>query len=510
MIIPPNQAETQLLFFYDLGAKIISARCEPQLDQELGFEWRIAENSRLSKTYFTNNIISNIVSAHFHLLADNDDNNSPIIIDDFDTPYEFNYSEFPCGTNTQEDGYSPIECTLFTNGNLVVTLRLTNVTPIPDSVYLDCIRRPENIHSDSQHYKAGALLEKACKRMDLIEQKLSRVLHKLSIDAVVCNDGISRKLIVVELTEENQNRDRIPVAENKESKGFLLLSGTTKIESGNIYHRLRRSRPYVGTIINYSDNLNNEAAIDPDWLRTLAIACGRTTPEFLGTFVEPKHYLEEGSPPRNIYDPGPSIVFIGRRGWCCLIRDSREDDLSFQLGVIETTLFAIQAIFSSTRAMRRFLGEVIRQSKQLELVATRRSLTNDQKVAPDTLDDRLSAIKDFTVFLERIRLASPYNDPASTLGSHISTHTGIAAVQRVKQLTQYETLSNQARDIVNNYGSVLDGAAQHWTAKQTSVAVASRKSMSRRLLIAVIALVITMFSSLIAALKFLLDIGMTI
>ncbi len=191
-------------------------------------------------------------------------------------------------------------------------------------------------------------------------------------------------------------------------------------------------------------------------LLRFAIATARTTPVFLDSFTSLQQYWTE-EPRRNIYHPGPSIVFIGRRGWSCLKLEGR-DAIGFHLGVVETVLFSLQAIIASFRATRRFV-EQIKTRGDIAGLQINKQLAKMGDLDPETL-------RKFTSFLARARLNATNEDMSALVRSYLTTHTGIACVNRIKRLLDYDCQIDNARNTLSNYAASLQGASNELQKQQ--------------------------------------------
>jgi hypothetical protein len=215
------------------------------------------------------------------------------------------------------------------------------------------------------------------------------------------------------------------------------------------------------------DIASERPAASDDHVSRFAIACGRTTPEFITNFVQPQEYLREGDPPRNIYHPGISIVFIGRRGWCCVNRENAID-LRFYQGIVETALFVLQTQIAAVRAMRRFQREVISQGQVVGFhvyhgLGRSRTSWNLPSQIGRYFNFRLKRdISGFAKFLANARLNSPIDDLGILLKSHLTTHTSIRAFDRIAVLTDYHQLMSQTRATLTSFAEALRDTEQYY------------------------------------------------
>lgn len=454
----PRCLESQFIFFYDMKLRIIGK--ETAANSNDLFHTISVADSPLANFYFSDNFPEKLIVDHFHGSEDRSQDLKVELVDN----QCFVAADRPLGNPGRVPGYNYLEGTLFKNGLLALTLRLQNRNEISDVAYVDLIARPEYVRQPVPaigDYDPGQLVEKVWQLAAAMEQPLADYLSSLEITAVTVEGGVPKPLRVWPSSATNED-------EAADTPG--LAEGKTQDTPSEIWHRLRRSRPFVGTIIDFADHPEKEnASIDHknDRIQRLAIACGRTTPEFLQEFSRPDIYLNEEvveGQHRNIYHPGPNIIFVARRGWACLKLEKR-DTSAFQMGVIETVLFAIQAVFASVRATRRFLSEIVEKGQRdgLKLNAV---LSETKRFEAWRLSrrDRVR-IYQFTAFMATARLNSPLDDMHTLLGSHITTHTGISAVARAKNLSGHDELIQNARQTMANFGAFLDGANQYWTSQ---------------------------------------------
>lgn len=497
-----DTVETQFIFFYDLGVRIVETNFSQEQrkrehHEKVGaFVWRDVAQSEMSQFYFSQNFLEKLVPIHMHANLDE------LTIDNFlpvknTKPQQrsFHFVNRPLGIQKKIESYSPIELSIFRNGSLVITIRLNNEEEITDEEYLEAIRNPEFTKSrnfNHVRYKPGYLVDFACKVVDEIESQLADCINELGLKVVSLKSESTKTLKIIPRSDEKES-------EEDHDKGF-------------IYRSLDQSRPYIGTIIDFKngndiqivDSKNDEAenqkdnetnieiepqidddvstitdtstivktksqlVIEKERILDFAIAAARTTPGFLTDFDNAEAYLLEEIPKRNIYHPGPSIVFIARRGWVCFKMEER-DEISFQIGVTEIVLLVIQAILSSVRATRRFTCEVIEEGSQVDIEFNTGKQGKYPVKAPLS-GITVEKIHNFTSFLARARINAPFDDMTSLISAHINTHTGIAAVHRLKELTGLDDLSNKASQTLENYGKFLDIANQVWNTKKADIA----------------------------------------
>lgn len=512
IVIPDGQLETHFIYFYDLQVRIhpISTK---ELTSE-GFELQNLSKSELCQFYFSDSFLSRWIRAHFHGDAVHATKTTLQA-----NKHEFAFPEMPHSTDRKYPDYSCIECTLFDNGILAVVLRVKNKDDIPDLEYLECIARPEHLASSHIEMQPGSLISGVDAILQLIEPQIAAFLNNLNLSVVHIDGGHPRPLYVIshampapggseELTKfkidvGNDELTIQPINETNSAHFNTRANQVQDIYQGQsldplskdakgktwtrskcppVLHLLQRSRPYIGSIVDLTEQFDKghrilsdllEKPIKGDWRSTVtsngevlktrvnsfAIAAARTTPKFLDSFANIEQYWNE-IPRRDIYYPGPSIVFIGRRGWTCIKLEDR-DQLAFHLGVVETVLFTLQATLASFRATRRFVEQIKTRGDEVS-----RLLNEKLGRRGISLSYRLpERIRNFTSFLARARLHAPVDDMSIQLRSYLMTHTGIFAVRRVKELLNYDTQMENARYTIANYAASLQGANQFWTAR---------------------------------------------
>lgn len=484
-IIPSGKLEAHFMFFYDLGIKITQEINKEKAEslQNKSFIWREVADSELSSFYFSDNFLARLIPIHFHgtnaTFHERDVSYTCQLSKD---PVEFDFPDKPIGeeSGAPYKSYHFLEVTLDYNGILTVLIRLRNKSDISYDCYLDSIKYPEFLSDEGAplgRNSPGELLKRVRILILGIEEKLAKYLTDLDIQCVAMESGEEKKIHVY--------------AESLDVKDYTT-PGKVIVDEKMFKHRLRKSRPYVGTIIDLSSVDNLPKYED---LQKLSVACARTTPVFLKSFKEVNKYMIEGNPRRNIYHPGPSIVFIGRRGWSCIKLEER-DSGAFQMGITETVIFAIQSMHSSVRATRRFAQQLVEQGdKESNKIYTALIKGKGLKTVDSVM---LEKIQSFTEFLSLARQNSPINDLSVILMSHITTHTGITAVERIRQLTGQDELIENTRQILNNYTNILDVANQFWEsrnnehqAKSIEQQAESLKQQAKHFFVLKITLIIT-------------------
>ncbi len=193
--------EAHFVFFYDLKARIISV--SNTLPIGTGFEWRRVELSELSMFYFSDQFVARWVRAHFHGSVSTIDNEQDFSINYVDPhrggesfQFKFEFPTAPFITNHAVESYNFLECTLFENGIIAVTVRVRNKTELFDDQYLALIQRPERLPSHSDTGALVALVDSIVKSK--IEPKLALYLNQIEITATHIDGGIPRRLHVHE------------------------------------------------------------------------------------------------------------------------------------------------------------------------------------------------------------------------------------------------------------------------------------------------------------------------
>jgi len=272
----------------------------------------------------------------------------------------------------------------------------------------------------------GPLIVVMQKVIEKIQQKVVEEINGLNLSGFHIN-RVSR------LTLELDNNVNTPGEENV-STNFGVDDGECFNDEQNILQVTlgkKRSRPNIGTLLNLTSN--KEIQGEYRQLLLTVISLGRTTPEFMDIFKNPMEYMEGENPKRNLFYPGNNILFIGRRAWACIILDESRKLRSFYDGVIETTLFAIHAIISNVRAIRQYSMRLVEQGES-ELQTDRNDLSIEVNRA--------------NAFFRKAQRASPFEDISNVLGAYFTTHTGIAAIKRLKYLTDYDNLIENTRSIM--------------------------------------------------------------
>ncbi len=491
-----GRVEFHFLFFYDFKVRVI-----PPANRLLGvvdtFDSRAVGASELSQFYFSDNFPDRLVRLHLHGSIETLNEHGDVAgVTRWDATGPsrrrfriaemqnvlFEFPEKPLGVDDLVPSFSFLEVTLFSNGMLTILVRTTNASPITHRQCVDFIRHPEfPIAGSTMPYHPGPGVVFATRMLPAIERRLSDALNKFRLHGITIFDGVRRRLRFTDT--------RSPARRVKAEIG----------PEGEIPCPLDPSRPYVGALFNLSPQMTTPN----DNIRKLVIACARATPPFLDEFTEADQYLTKEEPRRNIYYPGPSIVLIGRRGWSCAMIGSQKP-LAFQMGVVETALFAISALNASVRATRRYIDEILLEGQRIghslnnqlgRLSGRRRRLWEAVKTwrRPERTDffrrRRLSnAIHKYAAFLGKARLNSPCDDVSSLLDSYLITHTGISAVHRIKRITGHDGLINTARQTMAAYHSFLATAADYW--QQVTV-----NHGRWQLLLAIMALIVAIISS---------------
>ncbi len=519
--IPKGKLESQFIFFYNLGAKINSIDSEQ--DGEF-FESRNIGKSSLNKFSFVDNLVPSICTTHFHAKKDlliilNNKIGQIVSGSGSDIDVELRIDPPTFSNNhsfkDQEDGYSPLEFTLFKNGMLAVICRVTNATEIGDEQYVKSIARSEHVgFNEFEDDQDVTLTQIMWRSMEVVEGPLNIYLNELELHGIPFTTGLSQQMKFYSVEDNNGGE----TAKIVDDKPFSLRRG--EFYSGKLYFHscFVRTRPYVGTVIDLSSSISEflfkeseekHGAVLEEKINLikgikeremkLALACARTTPEFLDYFNGPEKYLEQDVPRRNLYHPGPSIVFIGRRGWACILKETRPNPKSFHFGVVETVVFVIEAMLSSTIHSRNFIREVTKEgdSLALELLKNFQEGNKNQKERKSMNIDP-STIYNFTAFVSRIKLNLPYQNLGTLLSAHITTHTGIAAIRRMKYLTKQDSLLLSSRNLVDNYDSFFTNLDQYWSDKQAKDWRKGFVTARKKYYVAIWALVGTMATLMVA------------
>jgi hypothetical protein len=528
---PPHKLESHFVFFYDLKARILKVGGETREERErtaegknfATFKRRSIADSELNLFYFSDGFLARWVRAHLH---GTDQTVGRTYIKDgvkfkvHGKDYTFTFPVHPCGVHEHVDSYHFLECTIFESGIIVVVVRLTNDTDITDVDYLEAIARPELLGADREaHPRPGPLVLEVDDLMrKTIEPHLVQCLNTFNLRAVHIDGGRERP-VKVRMPEpmddpeqalsfspeypkdmypgDTVDYDEPPLRTGKaailhrllRAAGVVILQRVPRTEKGAILHRAKVSRPYVGTVVDLtmecrdtthqgterrlSEELLDKCAVTADDWRVpvqdgkplrdrvyrFAIAAARTTPWLLAEFSHLKEYWTD-KPPRNVYHPGPSIVFIARRGWACLKMESRYDSRAFHLGIVETVLFVLQAVVASFRATRRFIEQVRSRGDG-------RSLKLNEALSTTSLFMRRRHIHAMAKLLARARLTAPTDDMSILMRSYLTTHTGIASVERIKHLLEYDRQMEDAREVIASYTASLQGADPYW--RQVSI-----------------------------------------
>jgi hypothetical protein len=519
ILIPPRQLEAQFVYFYDLKVRILPHDPEDEewTSDVKSFNIRTISASELSMFYFSDSFLSRWVRIHFHGGASDQFPKSPIKSFLSAIGGTFELPEVPKVEGRQISSYNWLECTLFENGILAVTIRVKNTEPIADKTYLESIARPEYLRSHHIDSKSGDLVMAVDQLLEDIEPEIANFLNSLEMRVIHIDgdaersvhvmyspmehpggSGAKRKFKAKQFLAKSEDPEEVQLIYPGQTMDPLSKDATGRWRSSSdapVLHLLQRSRPYIGTIVDFTEAIGNQHCIlgplltkpdRGDWrvaltgegevLRTrvhkFAVAAARTTPKFIENFINLEQYWTE-NPRRDIYHPGPSIVFIGRRGWTCIKLEDR-DQLAFHLGVVETVLFSIQATLASFRATRRFVEQVKRRGDEVS-IALNKKLAKDDFTT--TSDDIPSHIHKFTNFLARARLHAPVDDMSILLRSYLMTHTGILAMRRIRDLLHYDVQMENARHTIESYAASLQQANQYWTSRNAQF---SRNSLQNQ------------------------------
>jgi hypothetical protein len=478
--------------FYDLRVRIVGEVSETKKhERKCGFSWFDTNDCTLNRFFVSDRFLRYLVAAQFHgdpSCVGEQEHHSQIEVTAKGTSRSFEFVSHEHLPGHDADGQpsqikipdcAAFSAILFRNGILAVTVRLSNAEKITDREYVDLIKRPEYVyrHNTELRQEPGGLIAAVWKLREELELSVATYLNLLELQAVTLEGGTAKPLFVHHESSPNDDfvdtvdvrsgeHDPSKIRRLRSNGGIarLALGGTIDLDDG-IYHRLKASRPFIGSVI----DLNNPS--DARWNKQraelLAIACARTTPEFIDIFVRPHRYLTETDDRRNIYYPGPSVFLIGRRGWACIKREQRKP-IAFWLGVVEPVHFSIIAVYASVRATRRLLRDVIEEGERVS-IRLNTTLGNPPQANTSAGSGDLSIAQEFTKFLARARLSGPTHDMSILLRSHVTTHTAIAAVRRIQQLTDHEQLLRRAQETITNYSGSLDAVNQLRAGKQDHI-----------------------------------------
>lgn len=475
--IAADCAEVTFTFYYSFGGALRSPDgTEP--DRPYRREWRTSELSYFIRPDF----LKEILVSHFHIplsipavrvRAHRED-----VFPSETSPFSFMPAD---SFATTHDSIGPLECTVFANGHMAVVLRLKNADDVPATALVSLLRHPEfSAHGRRAGLTAGRLVEKAIEIVQSQEPVIASCLDALHMEQVTLRTGRWTPLPPI-------------------TPGLLIGA---------------RSRPYVGVLFSH-DTLAPSTPSERQEIERFVVAVGRPTPAFVTSFQGAADYLRSGA--RNVYGAGESIVFIGRRGWCVFDGKDHNPD-SFRLGVIETTHFVIMALDTGVRALRQFTLHVHEHGaprfRQLNIAVnymTRgfrgRTACFRNAIVPRTtgLDfednhrGRLHrvaaaispvfpfrrAVAQATAFLARARLVSPCEDMSGLLATHLTSHTGRAAVERYKGLTDFDELVSASRKVMANYTAFLRTSSDYLNVRSVTL-------NRRNLLLALVVLFVTL------------------
>ena len=87
--------------------------------------------------------------------------------------------------------------------------------------------------------------------MRRIEINLAQCLNKIDLSAVTLEEGKEKPLEFIVEDDGTSRMEKYSVPDKRE---INLFQGQTKDGKKKIFHRLRRSRPYVGSVIDFTGN----------------------------------------------------------------------------------------------------------------------------------------------------------------------------------------------------------------------------------------------------------------
>jgi len=452
-----------------------------------------------------NEFIEQILIDHFHLDPEaifNDQEFS--IYEDGEGGYTFENKKgfinkefkFKLGCRVQKEStddswnFHPpgaIECFLFKNGHLTVTLKLINSSAIPAHDVVALIRQPDLIKARPEIKRVGLLVRKSEKLLDVIEKTLEKILLHSKIEKIKSGnmDGYNKIPIIPETPRNNSE-----MADEEEDRV--------------------RSIPYLGIAFGFQDSVSEDIEALNMAIKRFVISAARATPAFLNSFTNPDSYL--ASENRNAYIPGDSIVYIAKRGWC-VFDAGVQDNKVFYNNVIETTNLAILLTYSTQRTWYqyyRFLKDNGRpyfdklNEYVIELVKSERAVKEQKRSIPQRikkfychivngngyLKNCKDAIADATGFIAKARILAPSSRMSQLFVAHMMSHTARAAVRRCEYICHLVEIEDAASRTLTNYSNSLKIAASHF---QSGTRILSEK----RLRIGVISLFISLFVGLL-------------
>ena len=510
--LPYENTSVAFTWYYYLGGRLRHAEGSPlRRRQKAAIETIIEEcrtrdwwQSELAH-YVSNNFMEVVLLDHFHLVLSEAASTLRVSVGSSQghgprTEYAFRVRyEGRTRDTIDHESIGGIECDLFNNGYLAVTVHLqpgrVEGDKLPSEMYpsdlCQLIRHPEvvryqrdgrqNTEPVLRHHPGLDAGELVCAVWNELVPRIEALASKRL--AELCN-------YLERLTLAVGSWSAFPAVlpswagddPHVEERGRTFAANKIGLEQ-------RRTRMTVGVQfgpVHFDDDPDDNLSAQQKRLRQFVVAVGRTTPAFRTTFEDPKSYLENER--RNAYGPGGSIVFVGRRGWC--VYDYGEQDASaFQLGVVETTSFVIRLLATAARSRRWYARLVAREgipvkdvvqsavsalmkpavvldappsAKGAALImeklraAARQLVVYRRKIA--TLRDAIATATDF---LARASLLAPDDDMSVLLESHLSSHTGRAVADRCRQILSLDRLSQIGRDLLSSYAQTTKTSSDY-------------------------------------------------
>ena len=512
--------EISFTYFYFLGHKISRSENESISKENLeklvkGFEYEEPGRWSVNVAHaLRNEFIDQILIDHFYLNPKDVCNTELSFYEDGEGGYalkngnpainkEFKF-ELGCriraeqGSNDNSTNFFPpraIECFLFKNGHLAVTLRLINSNAISAYDAVALIRQPDLIKVEPKIKRVGFLVRQSEILIKDIEKKLKEILKYTEIKKIRSGaiDEYDDVLVIPDTPEAL-----------KDSSAMSFLD-----EDG------KRSIPYVGTTFSFRNSTADDLESLDMAIKRFVISAARATPAFLNSFTNPDSYLNTEN--RNAYVPGDNIVYIAKRGWC-VFDAGVQDEKVFYNNVIETTNLAILLTYSTQRTWYqyyRFLKDVgkpffdklnesviefVKSEKESKKEANKKLENNKCKYFFNSnhhkikgfldgncyLDKCKSAIADATGFIAKARILAPSSRMSQLFVAHMMSHTARAAVRRCEYICHLVEIEDAASKSLANYSNSLKIAASHF---QSGARIFSEKGLK----IGIISLVLSAF-----------------
>ena len=443
-VIKKGDLQVSFNYFYFLGYSLNEDDDESKVNEKLksckSYIFRDWKNSEASH-YLRNSHLEDLLLDHFHMDVNHIFNtnitvNPECLIENKNIKYQFSIdsSYYTRQDGENSDSIAAIECSILKNGQLFITVRFISTSDeIPSYDVIDLIKKPEFIKSQGNIDEVGGLIKKANEVIGKIENYLLEILNIKQL----------KRYRFDAHGDINAHNSLISEAELNE---FLLS----------------RSRPYIGVLFRFSNLSYDQIQHQIPSIRRFVIAASRTTPVFTTRFIDENEYLYN----RDIYNPGRSIVFIGRRGWC--IFDSEEQDRqTFMLGTVESTQLVVLAIHATARSWRKYIKD---SNKIGEIVYQELHETIDQFITDFSVKGRKKFIEKLgsaTSFLAMARLVSPEKGISRLLEAHVMSHTARSAVRRCEDLTHLRELEKVSNERMDEYLDFMKTAENYLQVKST-------------------------------------------